>query len=140
MKLCYIGPTLVPWWPLMVALALAMVLSGHFFLSLVLFLVPVTAYEAMLYLPHISALVAYDGGTSAGHGPVQILFLSLVLCCVPITLYETTLYWSHISALVAYNGGTSVGHGPVRTVFLEPDLVPLCAYWMLVMALSGLFS
>ena len=116
MKLCHIGPTSVPWWPIIVALALAMVLSGLFYLSLVLFLVPMTAYEAMLYLPHIGALVAYSGGTSAGHRPVQTLFLSLVLCCVPITPYETKLYWSHISALVAYNDGTSVGHGPVRTL------------------------
>ena len=35
----YIGPMPVPWWPIMVALALAMALSGLFFLSLILFLV-----------------------------------------------------------------------------------------------------
>ena len=101
----------------------------------------------MLYWSHISALVAYNAGTSVahglvrtlylepdfvfsvgtldvGHGPVRTLFLSLVLCLVPMTPCETMLYWSHISALVAYNGGTSVGHGPVRTLFLEPDFVP----------------
>ena len=94
----------------------------------------------MLYWPHISSLVAYNGGTSAGHGPVRKLFLSLVLCRVPITPYKATLHWSHISALVAYNGGTSVGHGPVRTLFLEPDFVPLLVHWMLAMALSELFT
>ena len=117
------------------------------FLSLVLCLVPMTPCETMLYWPHISALVAYNGGTSVGHahvrtlflepdfvssvgtlnvghGLVGTLFLSLVLCLVPMTPYETMLYWPHISALVAYNGGTSVGHGPVRTLFLEPDFVP----------------
>ena len=31
------GPIPVPWWPIMVALALAMALSGLFFLSLILF-------------------------------------------------------------------------------------------------------
>ena len=116
------------------------------FLSLVLCLVPMTAYEAMLYWPQNSALVANNGGTSVGHGPVttgflepdfvfsvgtldvchgpvKTLFLSPDLCLVPMTLSETMLYWSHISALLAYNCGTSVGHGPVRTLFIEPVLV-----------------
>ena len=101
----------------------------------------------LLYWPHISALVAYNGGTSVGHGPVgalflepdfvcgagtldvshgplRTLFLSLILCFVPMTPYETMLYWPHTSALVTYNGGTSVGHGPVRLLFLKPDFVP----------------
>ena len=103
----------------------------------------------LLYWPHTSALVAYNGGTSVGHGPVRTLFLepdfvpntgnvgtldvghgpigtlflSLILCLVPMTPCETMFYWPHTSALVAYNGGTSVGHGPVRTLFLEPDFV-----------------
>ena len=29
----------------------------------------------LLYWPHTSALVAYNGGTSVGHGPVKTLFL-----------------------------------------------------------------
>ena len=101
----------------------------------------------LLYWPHTSALVAYDGGTSIGHGPVRTLFLeldlvcsagkldvghgpvttlflSLILCLVPMTPSESMLYWPHTSALVAYDGGTSVGHGPVKTLFLEPDFVP----------------
>ena len=100
----------------------------------------------LLYWPHTSALVAYNGGTSVGHGPVQTLFLEpdfvssagtldvghglvknlflgLILSLVPMTPCETMLHWPHISALVAYNGGTSVGHGPVRSLFLEPDFV-----------------
>ena len=100
----------------------------------------------LLYLHHTSALVAYNGGTSVGHGPartlfldpvfvssagtlvvghgpVRTLFLSLILCLVPMTPCETMLYWPHTSALVAYNGGTSVGHGPVTTLFLEPNFV-----------------
>ena len=107
------------------------------------------AYKIAIILApsHTSALVAYNGGTSIGHGPVRTLFLeldfvsgggsldvghgpvrslflSLILCLVPMTPCETMLYWPHTSALVAYNGGTSVGHGPVRTLFLEPDFVP----------------
>ena len=101
----------------------------------------------LLYCPHTTALVAYNGGTSVGHGsvttlflepdfvpsastldvghgPVRTLFLGLMLCLVPMTPCETMLYWPHTSALLAYNGGTSVGHGPIRTLFLEPDFVP----------------
>ena len=55
------------------------------FLSLVLCLVPMTPRETMLYWSHISALVAYNGGTSIGHGPVRTSFLEphfdLVTCC-----------------------------------------------------------
>ena len=36
----YIGPIPVPWWPITVALTLAMALFGLFFLSLILFPVP----------------------------------------------------------------------------------------------------
>ena len=90
-------------------------------MSLALCLVPMTLYDAMLYWPHISDLVAYNGGNSVGHGPVRTLFLSLVWFLVPMTAYEAMLYWPQISALVASNGGTSVGHGPVRTLCLEPD-------------------
>ena len=112
------------------------------FMSLVLCLVPITPCETMLYWPHISALLSYNGGTGigngpvrtfflvpdlvsrvgtldGGHGPVRTLLLSLVLCLVPMTPCETMLYWAHISALVAYNGGTSIGHGPMRTLFLS---------------------
>ena len=37
----------------------------------------------LLYWPHPSALVAYNGGTNVGHGPVKTLFLSLILFLVP---------------------------------------------------------
>ena len=107
----------------------------------------VEGIRLLLHWPHSSALVAYNGGTSVGHGPirtlfleldfvssvgtmdvghgpVKTLFLGLILCLVPMTPCETMLYWPHISALAARNGGTSVGHGPVRTLFLEPDFVP----------------
>ena len=40
-----------------------------------------------------SALVAYNGGTSVGHGPVGNLCLGLILCLVPMTPCETMLYW-----------------------------------------------
>ena len=36
-----------------------------------------------LYWPHPSALVAYNGGTNVGHGPVGTLFLCLILFLVP---------------------------------------------------------
>ena len=88
----------------MVALALAMALSGLFFLSLIL--LPVLAHWKF------------------GQWHVRTLFLSLILCLVPMTPCETMLYWSHIRALVAYDGGTSVGHGLVTTLFLEHDFVP----------------
>ena len=101
----------------------------------------------LLYWPHTSALVAYNGGTSVGHGPVRTLFLepdfvssasaldvghgpvktlflSLILCLVPMTPCEAMLYWLHTGALVSYHGGTIVGHGPVRNLFLELDFVP----------------
>ena len=125
------------------------------FLGLILCLVPMTRCETMLYCvllywPHPSALVAYNGGTNVGHGLIRTLFLEpdfvpgtldvghglvwtpflgLILCLVPMTRCETMLYcvllcWPHPSALVAYNGGTNVGHGLIRTLFLEPDFVP----------------
>ena len=70
----------------------------------------------LLYWPHASALVAYNGGTSVGygpvrtlflepdfvpsagtldvsHGPVKTLFLGLILSLVPMTACETMLYW-----------------------------------------------
>ena len=107
----------------------------------------VECIRLLLYWPHTSALVAYNGDTSVGHGPVttlflesdfvpsagtldvghglvKTLFLGLILCLVQMTPCETMLYWPYTSALVAYNGGTSAGHGPVRTLFLEPDFVP----------------
>ena len=69
----------------------------------------------LFYWPHINALVAYNGGTSVGHGPIKTLFLEpdfvssagtldvghgpvttlflgLILCLVPMTLCETMLY------------------------------------------------
>ena len=47
----------------------------------------------LLYWPHTIALVAYNGGTSVGHGPVRTLFLGLILCLVQMTPCETMLYW-----------------------------------------------
>ena len=83
----------------MVALALAMALSGLFF------------FEP----DFVPTIVTLD----VGHGPVRTLFLSLIFCLVPMTPCETMLYWPHTNALVGYNGGTSVGHGPVTTPFLR---------------------
>ena len=91
---------------------------------LILCLVPMTARETMLYWPHTSALVAYNGGTSVGHGSVRTLFLEpdvvsnvgtpdvghgrvktlflgLILCLVPMTPCETMLYWASPNQLVA---------------------------------------
>ena len=70
----------------------------------------------LLYWPHASALVAYNGGTSVGHGPVKTLFLE--------------------PDFVPSAGTLDVGHGPVRTLFLGLilSLVPMTAcetmlYW-----------
>ena len=65
--------------------------------------VPMTPCETMLYCmllywPHSSALVAYNGGTNVGHGPVRTLFLEPDFVPSASTL--------------------DVGHGPVRTLFL----------------------
>ena len=61
----------------------------------------------LLYWPHTSALVAYNGGTSVGHGPVRTLFLE--------------------PDFVPSAGTLDVGHGPVRTLFLDMilSLVPM---------------
>ena len=61
----------------------------------------------LLYWPHTSALVAYNGGTSVGHGPVRTLFLE--------------------HEFVPSAGTLDVGHGPVRTLFLSVilSLVPM---------------
>ena len=58
----------------------------------------------LLYWPHPSALVAYDGGTDVGHRPVRTLFLEPDFVPSASTL--------------------DVGHGRVRTLFLEPNLIP----------------
>ena len=86
------------------------------FLSLILCLVPMTPCETMLYWPHTSVLVAYNDGTSVGHGPVGTLFFEL--------------------DFVLSAGTLDVGHGPVRTLFLGLilSLVPMTAcetmlYW-----------
>ena len=118
------------------------------------------ACEHAFLLAHTNALVAYNGGTSVGHGlvrtlflepdfvpsagtpdvgqgPVRIVFLGVILCLVPMAPCETMFYWPHTSALVAYNGGTSVGHSRVRTLFLDVILclVPMTPceamlYWL----------
>ena len=43
----------------------------------------VECISMLLYWPHPSALVAYNGGTNVGHGPLRTLFLSLILFLVP---------------------------------------------------------
>ena len=53
----------------------------------------------LLYWPHTSASVAYNGGTSVGHGLVRTLFLELDFVSSASTL--------------------DVGHGPVKTLFLS---------------------
>ena len=70
----------------------------------------------LLYWPHTSALVAYNSGTSVGHGPVRTLFLE--------------------PDFVPNAGTLDVGHGPVGTLFLGRilSLVPTTAcetmlYW-----------
>ena len=74
------------------------------------------AYKIAIVLAHTSALVAYNGGTSFGHGPVRTLFLE--------------------PDFVSNAGTLDVGHGPVRTLFLGLilGLVPMTAcetmlYW-----------
>ena len=74
----------------------------------------------LLYWPHTTALVAYNGGTSVGQGPVRTLFLE--------------------PDFVSRAGTLDVGHGPGRTLFLSLILFPVLAHWMLDMAVSGLFS
>ena len=66
-----------------------------------------TPCETMLYWPHTSALVAYNGGTSVGYGPVKTLFLE--------------------PDFVPSTGTLDVGHGHVRTLFLGIilSLVPM---------------
>ena len=51
---------------------------GYIFLRT--FGVPIMERISMLLCwPHPSALVAYNGGTTVGHGAVRTLFLSLIL-------------------------------------------------------------
>ena len=47
----------------------------------------------LLYWPHPSALVAYNGGTNVGQGLVKTLFLTLILFLVPMIPCDTILYW-----------------------------------------------
>ena len=55
---------------------------GYIFLPL--FGVPMVERISMLSCrPHPSALLAYNGGTNVGYGPVRILFLSPILFLVP---------------------------------------------------------
>ena len=58
------------------------------FLGLILCLPPMTLRDTMLfctllYLPHSSALVAYNGGTNDSHGRVRNLLLRPILVPVP---------------------------------------------------------
>ena len=99
---------------------LQLLVAGAYFVGCIFlrpFGVPMVVHISMLlYWPHTSALVAYNGGTSVGHGPVKTLFLEpnfvpsagtvdlghgparnlflrLILCLVPMTPFETVLYW-----------------------------------------------
>ena len=72
--------------------------------------------KLLFYWAHASALVAYNGGTSVGHGPIRTLFLE--------------------PDFVPSAGTLDVGHGPVRTLFLGVilSLLPMTAcetmlYW-----------
>ena len=56
------------------------------------------AYKIAIILAPCQCLVAYNGGTSVGHGPVRTLFLE--------------------PDFVPSAGTMDVGHGPVRTLFL----------------------
>ena len=165
----------------MVALALAMALLGFsffepdfvsiastldvghgpfrlLFLGLILCLVPMTPCETMLYWPHTSALVAYNGGTSLGHGPVRTLFLEhfvssagtldvghgpvttlflgLVLCLVPKLCYIGPIpvpWWPVMVALALAMALSGL-------FFLSLILLPVLAHWIFAMALPRLFS
>ena len=107
------------------------------FLGLILCLSPMTPCETMLYWPHTRALVAYNGGTSGGHGAIKTLFLE--------------------RDFVPSASALDVGHGPCHDSFPEPDFVslahdkicyigPIPVPWCSIMvamavatALSGLF-
>ena len=54
------------------------------FLSLILCPVPMTACETMLYWPHTSAVVAYNGGLALAMALSGLFFLSLILFPVPV--------------------------------------------------------
>ena len=70
---------------------------------LCLFGVPmVERIRLLLYWPHTSVLVAYNGGTSVGHGLVRTLFLE--------------------PDFVPSAGTLDVGHGLVTTLFLGVNL------------------
>ena len=75
------------------------------FLGLILCLSPMTHCETMLYWPHTRALVAYNGGTSVGHGAIKTLFLQ--------------------PDFVPSASALDVGHGPCQDSFLGPDFVSL---------------
>ena len=54
------------------------------FIFLRLFALPMMRRISMLlYWPHPNALVANNGGSVVGHGPVRAFFLSLILFPVP---------------------------------------------------------
>ena len=56
-------------------------------MDLILCLVPTrpcdTMHSMLSCSPHPSPLVAYNGGTNIGHGPITTLFLSLIMFPVP---------------------------------------------------------
>ena len=72
-------------------------------MGLILCLSPMTPCETMLYWPNTRALVAYNGGTSGGHGAIRTLFLE--------------------RDFVPSASALDVGHGPFQDSFLGPDFV-----------------
>ena len=59
----------------------------------------------MLYWPHTSALVGYNGGTSGGHGAIRTLFLE--------------------PHFVPSASARDVGHGPYHDSSLGPNFLSL---------------
>ena len=78
---------------------------GTLFLGLILCLSPLTPCQTMLYWPHTSALLAYNGGTSGGHGAIRTFFLEPDFVSITCTL--------------------DVGHWPCWDSFLGLDFVSL---------------
>ena len=91
----------------MVALALAMALSGLFFFSLSLFLV----------LAHWMLAMA----------PIKTLFLGLILCLLPLTPCQTMLYWPHTMPWWPIMVALAVATAISSLFFLSLILFPILA-------------
>ena len=91
--------------PLLPRWMFAITLPAPFFWGVIWWLLPKTPCESMLYLPHVSALLAYNGCTSVSHGPINALFLE--------------------PDFVPNLGTLNVGHGHVATLFLGLGSYPV---------------